>query len=1553
MEDRAKFYRGMKSSAFFRMYLKDRLVMEILENLSEMDTESVDEVAECILAESSDSFLLNFEVKLEGMAAGGCIDKAATARLIQNYHSQFLRFIKSLQNANMAELEALKTEAEMGAKVAAAESLIRNDSVAFGPRKSMALMFLLKHGVEEYFKMVKEVMFDDMAFKVTCRFEDLKFSVMEKENLTAIEDGVPTVGSAAFSLFCGWIVWAWRQSGKVKRASSDTFKEKKILDGVSGVFRPGEATLVMGPPGSAGKSTLFHALTGKLKEQADGQTKKLSGSIKYNEMNLEDIIAPNYATMVEQIDTHLAMMSTRETIQFAGDCRGLSLEEYKRIVKDSNRATDLLGARVDLIMAILGLTRAADTVVGNDSVKGISGGEKRRLTFAEMLAGASKVIFCDEISTGLDSAATFDICRSLRIACRTLHITPVVSLLQPAPDVIALFDEVLLLNAGQIMYHGPTSDIETYFTSLGFTRPEYLDLGDYLQEVTSFPEKFLRPGVQEEGLGNVPQNPGAFAAAWKASDHFQNVILPELRQVNDLQKNSLAELYVTEAEKPFAHSSWYLTKIILKRNWRLFIKDKGFILAITLQSTIISLFIGLLMLQLDFDKWYLIAMAYYTMATTIGLPSISLLNGIIERRPVFYKQNGENFYPAISNVLAEMLTFAPLAIYEVFLVGNIIYFMCGLTLSNYGSRYFIFLAICICWGLYMQSLVRFFAYVCPSRDMAFAMTILVIFFMMVFSGGVATPDVIPVWWKWLFWINPLAWAYRSMLQSEFLSDEYTGGEHNNKEGECVDYCGVETDCPLPYPKENCGQYFLIARQQEVNPDFLWGGILYLIVLIFILNLGSAVALNRLRYDALNMKGGGKNTVPQAKAQAPEAQPLKKESEKDSPADVFRNKVSLTKEEALQKSQQQISSFKPVHLVWHELMYSVDIPDAESGNQKIDLLKNISGQALPYRLCCLMGSSGAGKTTLLDVLAGRKTTGEINGDILVNGFPKNDRVFRRICGYVEQFGVHHEKSTVREVLQFSARLRLNPKEYKAFGQSLIDETCELLELAPIMDTLIGNFEMGGLSFEQNKRVTIALELVANPSVLFLDEPTSGLDANAANTVMRGLTNISNTGRTVICTIHQPSVAIFEMFDDLLLLQTGGSVVYAGELGQDCAKLKAYFEAFPSVAKCGLGANPATWMLEVIGAGTTNSNSMHFDELYLETALFQNNMKEIDKVLIEPPIEANNITFEHDYAQTWYRQMELLVKRGLTEYWRTPSFGFARCALISFFCLVIGSVFWQQETDNAADIQSRVGAINLLMILGGNYNINTVIPFFFDHKPLLYRERASFMYSAWVYSIAETIVEFPYIVVEVALLVNISYWMIGLQPDTGTFFYFWLVTGLFITLMSWTGQLCSNVFPNSSVALLAAMLLTQLTSLTAGIYVPGNSFPQWMLFFFYSFPLRWTLEGLITTQFQDDFSVICYPNGNPTPALDNSPWCPINESPFSVWTGEAYEKFCCPVGNLAMSAKDYVLNGSNSFLGGMPGYQYEWRWWDVLYLVGILFIIRVLSTIAAATLSFQKR
>ena len=346
----------------------------------------------------------------------------------------------------------------------------------------------------------------------------------------------------------------------------------------------------------------------------------------------------------------------------------------------------------------------------------------------------------------------------------------------------------------------------------------------------------------------------------------------------------------------------------------------------------------------------------------------------------------------------------------------------------------------------MSTAVRLIASCSSSAELAQVAAGMLLALYLLFSGFVIPQDQIPPWFIWIYWMNPLAWGLRSIMISIFKNEVFADGEF-------------------------ALQFF--AFQTE---DFwVWSGFGFLIgfaIVCFFLNL---IALNTLKFQVSGNKTSLEEEEEQTQAQSvccPARPKAAKEKSKDKDT-----RVNVTEEK----------NFIPVNLVFRSIGYSV--PTSERGHT-LDLLTDVSGFAKSGTMTALMGSSGAGKTTLMDVIAGRKTGGTITGDIFVNGRPKEAVSFARIVGYVEQMDIHSPHATVYEALSFSAHLRQASSVSRADKSEFVERVIEMLELNDLRNSEIGTKTSGGLTTQQAKRLTIGVELAANPSIIFLDEPTSG-------------------------------------------------------------------------------------------------------------------------------------------------------------------------------------------------------------------------------------------------------------------------------------------------------------------------------------------------------------------------------------------------------------------------------------------------------------------------------
>ncbi|EFC50537.1 predicted protein, partial [Naegleria gruberi] len=273
----------------------------------------------------------------------------------------------------------------------------------------------------------------------------------------------------------------------------------------------------------------------------------------------------------------------------------------------------------------------------------------------------------------------------------------------------------------------------------------------------------------------------------------------------------------------------------------------------------------------------------------------------------------------------------------------------------------------------------------------------------------------------------------------------------------------------------------------------------------------------------------------------------------------------------------------VSIVFDKLCYHV--------NGK-SILNDVTGVIPPSRLTAIMGPSGCGKTTLLSILAGRVYEGSINGTIKINNTIDSFANLKKITGFVPQNDIMHPNLTVKETIHFAAKTKLDFRLAAKQVTSIISNVIETLGLGHIKHSIIGDEKQRGISGGQKKRVNIGIELAADPKVLFLDEPTSGLDSVSSKEVMFALNRIATEQNvTVAAVIHQPRTEIFEMFHNVILLETGGRLVYNGP----SANALPYFEKLGY--KADAKVNPADFILDV------TSGQVHNDNKYIASSLSQ--------------------------------------------------------------------------------------------------------------------------------------------------------------------------------------------------------------------------------------------------------------------------------------------------------------------------------------------------------------
>ncbi|OWZ04694.1 Pleiotropic drug resistance protein transporter, partial [Phytophthora megakarya] len=924
---------------------------------------------------------------------------------------------------------------------------------------------------------------------------------------------------------------------------------KEILKNVSGRFTPGRITLLLGQPGS-GKSALMKVLSGRFPMN---RNITMDGDISFNSVPHKQIVdrLPQFVSYVNQRDKHFPTLTVKETLEFAHTfCGGKLLEQGKGMLEMGAKTRDaealektktIFAHYPEIVIQQLGLQICQDTVVGDNMLRGVSGGERKRVTTGEMEFGMKYISLMDEISTGLDSAATYDIINTQRSVAHRLRKTVVIALLQPSPEVFSLFDDVMIMNEGELMYHGPCSQVEEYFEGLGFKCPPGRDIADYLLDLGTkqqYRYQVSHPTKQ-------PRSPSEFAEAFGQSRIYHNTLAaleaPYDQNLVDSVKDIIDPM-------PMFHQSVFASVLALQ--WRALLityRNKAFVMGRLMMVLIMGLLYCSIFYQFDPTQISVVMGVIFATVMFLSMGQGSMIPVYISGRDIFYKHRRANFFRTGSYVLATTVSQIPLALTETIIFGSIVYFVCGF--ASDVKLFIIFEVVLFVSNLAMGMWFFFLAGALPDANVVMPVGMSSILIFIIFAGFIVTKSQIPDYLIWAHWISPIAWALKALAINQYRSSDFDVCVYDD-----VDYCAK-------YNGMTMGEYYLDLFGIATEKEWIAYAIIYLLAVYVFFMFLSYLAMEYIRYET------------------PENVDVSVKTIEDENSYVLAETPKGGKNGATVIDlpvQTREKNFVPVTVAFQDLHYFV--PDPKNPKDQLELLKGINGFAVPGSITALMGSTGAGKTTLMDVIAGRKTGGKITGKIMLNGYEASDLAIRRCTGYCEQMDVHSEAATIREALTFSSFLRQDASVSDAKKYDSVTECIELLGLEDIADQIIR-----GSSVEQMKRLTIGVELAAQPSVIFLDEPTSGLDARSAKIIMDGVRKVADSGRTIICTIHQPSAEVFYLFDRLLLLQRGGQTAFYGDLGENCRNLIDYFENIPGVAPLSVGYNPATWMLECIGAG----------------------------------------------------------------------------------------------------------------------------------------------------------------------------------------------------------------------------------------------------------------------------------------------------------------------------------------------------------------------------------
>lgn len=682
------------------------------------------------------------------------------------------------------------------------------------------------------------------------------------------------------------------------------------------------------------------------------------------------------------------------------------------------------------------------------------------------------------------------------------------------------------------------------------------------------------------------------------------------------------------------------------------------------------------------------------------------------------------------------------------------------------------------------------------------------------------------WFKWLIWINPVQYGFEALMANEFYNFDITCVPPNLVPlgpGTSPQYQSCTLQGSQPGQISVSGADY-IRTAFTYERSHLWRnfGIIIGFWIFF-------VALTMLGMENQKPNAGGGAVTIFKRGQAPKS--VSKAMEKGSiPEDEEKAGVAGTEKLADNESSGSDSENAAKGIAANESIFTYQkvnytIP-LDKGERK--LLNDVQGYVRPGKLTALMGASGAGKTTLLNTLAQRINFGVVTGDFLVDGRPL-PRSFQRATGFAEQMDVHEPTATVREALRFSALLR-QPKgvpveEKYDYCEKIID----LLEMRSIAGATIGKIGEG-LNQEQRKRLTIGVELASKPELLlFLDEPTSGLDSAAAFNIIRFLRKLADSGQALLVTIHQPSAVLFEYFDELLLLKSGGRVVYHGTLGKDSREMIGYFEK-NGAKQCPHDANPAEYMLEAIGAGNPDYKGQDWGEVWASSPEHAQRSEEIQSMISDRRSASSTRATDDDreYAMPLSTQIYSVVKRSFTSYWRTPEYVVGKMFLHILTGLFNSFTFYHIG-DSTIDQQSRLFSIFMTLTIAPPL-MQQLQPKYLQFRQIFeQREARSKIYSWFAFVTGAVLVEIPYSILAGTIYFQCWWWgAIGRYRSAFDSGYTWMLLMMFELFYVGFGQIVAAMAPNELLASLLLPVFFLFIVSFCGVVVPYAALPYVSLF-----------------------------------------------------------------------------------------------------------------------------
>ncbi|CEP24327.1 CDR4 [Cyberlindnera jadinii] len=1317
--------------------------------------------------------------------------------------------------------------------------------------------------------------------------------------------------------------------------SSKTAKRKSqfdILKHMDGLVRPGEILVVLGRPGS-GCTTLLKSIAANTHGFEIGEESQIS----YDGLSPHDIRKHFRGDIVYQAesDIHFPHLTVWQTLFTAARFR-TPQNRIPGVTRD-----DYAAAMTNVYMATYGLLHTKNTKVGSELVRGVSGGERKRVSIAEVSLAGAKLQCWDNATRGLDAATALEFIRALRTSADVLDTTAIIAIYQCSQDAYDLFDKVSVLYDGYQIFFGRADEAKQYFLKMGWECPQRQTTADFLTSVTSPRERIPRKGYEDK----VPRTAKEFETYWKNSPEYAELIAEVDSALNGVDQSTqfYASKHARQARhmrksSPYTVSFPMQVRYLLTRNFQRIRNDLGYNLFSILADSLISLVISSIFYNLPSttSSFYHRGASLFFAVLFNGFSCFLEIMSLFEGRPIVEKHKQYGLYHPSAEALSSVISQFPSKLFIALFFNLIYYFM--VNFRREPGYFFFYFLVNVLATLTMSHFFRLIGSMFKTLPQALVPAHVVLLALVVFTGFIVPINYMLGWCRWINYIDPIAYAFESLMLNEF----------HNRIFQCSSYIpqspAVNPD--LPPDSWICDAVGAVAGQTYVNGTIYleqafqyrnghkWRNVGIVIgFMIFFL-------AGYMFFSEYNESAQQKGEI--LLFQRSTLRKLKKDKALNDIEAGKERDITLEPEEEDVNVDAIQAGTDIFH--WRDVHYTIKIQ-----SEYREILSGVDGWVKPGTLTALMGASGAGKTTLLDVLASRVTMGVVTGSMFVNGHLR-DSSFQRSTGYVQQQDLHLATATVREALRFSAYLRQPYSVSKKDKDKYVEEVIKILDMQKYADAVVG-VAGEGLNVEQRKRLTIGVELAAKPKLLlFLDEPTSGLDSQTAWSICQLMRKLANHGQAILCTIHQPSAILMQEFDRLLFLASGGRTVYFGDLGDHCQTLIDYFENHGS-PKCPPDANPAEWMLSLIGAAPGSHANQDYHQVWMESEERKSVLEELntmERELVKLPYDSSVNASEYA-APLWY-QFIVVLQRVFQMLWRTPSYIWAKLFLSVSSSIFIGFVFFNADL-TIQGLQNQMFAVFMFLIIF-NPVIQQQLPQFVAQRDLYeVRERPSKTFSWKVFILTQLTAEVPWNILLGTLSFFVFYYPAGFYHNAeptdrvnqrGA--YAWFFTCMFFVYVGTFGQLCISPLEIADSAGQVATLSFTLCLTFCGVLVGPDALPGFWIFMYRVSPFTYYIDGFLSnalanapvTCSTEEYKIVNPPMSNMTCADYLDPYLEAAGTGYLV-NGEASSQCeLCP------------MSSTNAFLTLISS-KYSRRWRNV----GIFFVYIGFDIVGAVFLYWLRR